>query len=359
MDCSGRRIVTADVTVHRSIVMEIIRFLAIDLAKNVFQLHGVDAAGTLVLRRRVGRAQLTELVLRLAPCTIGMEACSSAHHWARQFQQQGHTVKLISPQFVKPFVKGNKTDGNDAEAICEALQRPSMRFVPIKSLEQQDVQSLHRARSRLVSNRTGLVSQMRGILAERGIVFAQSITRARREIPAIVADTTNALTPLAREILADLMDQLRELDKRITGFDRRIDAVFKASKTCQRIAQIEGVGPKTATAIVAAVSDPKDFKNGRHFAAWLGLVPRQSSSGDRTHLLGISKRGDRHLRTLLIHGARAVLRTAPTKHDRKHAWALALQARRGANRAIVAIANKMARVIWSMLATGQSYQKAV
>ncbi|MBY4868631.1 IS110 family transposase [Burkholderia sp. Bp9017] len=283
--------------------MEIIRFLAIDLAKNVFQLHGVDAAGTLVLRRRVGHAQPTELVLRLAPCTIGMEACSSAHHWARQFQQQGHTVKLISPQFVKPFVKGNKTDGNDAEAICEALQRPSMRFVPIKSVEQQDVQSLHRARSRLVSNRTGLVSQMRGILAERGIVFAQSITHARRGIPAIVADITNALTPLAREILADLMDQLRELDKRITGFDRRIDAVFKASETCQR--------------------------------------------------------GDRHLRTLLIHGARAVLRTAPTKHDRKHTWALTLQARRCANRAIVAIANKMARVIWSMLATGQSYQKAV
>ncbi|WP_370543520.1 IS110 family transposase, partial [Burkholderia pseudomallei] len=211
------------------------RFLAIDLAKNVFQVHGVDAAGKLVLRRRVGRAQLTELVLRLAPCTIGMEACSSANHWARQFLQQGHTVKLISPQFVKPFVKGNKTDGNDAEAICEALQRPSMRFVPIKSVEQQDVQSLHRARSRLVSNRTGLVSQMRGILAERGIVFAQSITRARREIPVIVADTSNALTPLAREMLADLMDQLRELDRRIAGFDRRIDLVFKASETCQRI----------------------------------------------------------------------------------------------------------------------------
>jgi transposase len=339
--------------------MDSIRFLAIDLAKNVFQLHGVTAAGQVVLRRRVSRGQLSELLLKLTPCTIGMEACSSAHYWARQFLQQGHEVKLISPQFVKPFVKGNKTDSNDAEAICEALQRPTMRFVPIKSIEQQDVQSLHRARSRLVNNHTGLVSQMRGILAERGIVFAQSITRARREIPAVIADTENCLTPLAREMLADLMDQLRELDKRIAGFDRRIDQVFKASETCQRIAQIEGVGPKTATAIVAAVSDPKDFKNGRHFAAWLGLVPRQSSSGDRTHLLGISKRGDRHLRTLLIHGARAVLRTAPTKHDKKHAWALALQARRGANRAIVAIANKMARVIWSMLASGQPYLKSM
>ncbi|ABA48317.1 rmpB-like protein [Burkholderia pseudomallei] len=224
--------------------MDTIRFLAIDLAKNVFQVHGLDAAGKLVLRRRVGRAQLTELVLRLAPCTIGMEACSSAHHWARQFLQQGHTVKLISPQFVKPFVKGNKTDGNDAEAICEALQRPSMRFVPIKSVEQQDVQSLHRARSRLVSNRTGLVSQMRGILAERGIVLAQSITRARREIPVIVADTSNALTPLAREMLADLMDQLRELDRRIAGFDRRIDLVFKARKPVSASRRLKGLAPR-------------------------------------------------------------------------------------------------------------------
>ncbi|VVE47487.1 IS110 family transposase [Pandoraea soli] len=335
-----------------------ISFLGIDVAKNVFQLHGVDASGKITLRRRVARSQLMEVILRLTPCTIGMEACGSAHHWAREFAKLGHAVRLISPQFVKPFVKGNKTDSNDAEAICEALQRPSMRFVPVKSIEQQDVQSLHRARSRLVNNRTGLVSQMRGILAERGIVFAQSITRARREIPTIVADTSNALTPLAREMLSDLIDQLRELDGRIAGFDKRIDAVFKASETCQRIAKIEGVGPKTATAIVAAVSDPKDFKNGRHFSAWLGLVPRQCSSGDKTRLQGISKRGDRHLRTLLIHGARAVLRTAPTKQDRKHAWALALQERRGANRAIVAMANKMARTIWAVLASGQPYHPA-
>jgi transposase len=336
-----------------------IKFLAIDLAKNVFQLHGVDPAGHVVLKRRVARGQLMEVVLRLNPCIIGLEACPSAHHWGREFTKLGHEVKLIGPQFVKPFVKGNKNDGNDAAGICEALQRPSMRFVPIKSVAQQDVQSLHRARTRLVNNRTGLVSQMRGILAERGIVFAQSITRARREIPVIIADINNSLTSLAREMLADLMDQLCELDKRIAGFDERINAVFKSSTTCQRIAQIEGVGPKTATAIVAAVSDPRDFKNGRHFSAWLGLVPRQHSSGDRTQLFGISKRGDRHLRTLLIHGARAVLRTAPTKHDKKHARALALQARRGANRAIVAIANKMARVIWSLLASGQSYQRAV
>lgn len=210
-----------------------------------------------------------------------MEACPSAHHWGREFTKLGHEVKLIGPQFVKPFVKGNKNDGNDAAGICEALQRPSMRFVPIKSVAQQDVQSLHRARTRLVNNRTGLVCQMRGILAERGIVFAQSITRARREIPVVIADINNSLTGLAREMLAGLMDQLRELDKHITAFDERIDAVFKSSVTCQRLGQIEGVGPKTATAIVAAASDPHDFKNGRHFSAWLGLVPRQHSSGDK------------------------------------------------------------------------------
>jgi transposase len=261
---------------NRSIAMATIRFLAIDLAKNVFQIHGVDATGQVVLRRRVGRGQLMELIVRLAPCTIGMEACSSAHYWARQFQQHGHVVRLISPQFVKPFVKGNKTDGNDAEAICEALQRHAVRAGQVRRAARCSKSPSWQPSCQQPDR---LVSQMRGILAERGILFAQSITRARRHIPVIIADTANCLTPLAPEMLADLMDQLRELDQRITGFDRRIDIVFRASETCQRIAQIEGVGPKTATAIVAAVSDPKDFTNGHHFAAWLGLVPRQSSSG--------------------------------------------------------------------------------
>lgn len=330
-------------------------YLAIDVAKNVFQLHGAAADGSLVFRRRLTREQLSAFVVQLPPCDIAMEACASAHHWARQFTAMGHRVRLISPQFVKPFVKGNKNDGNDAEAICEAMQRPNMRFVPIKTVEQQDIQSLHRIRTRLVNERTGLVCQIRGILAERGIVFAKSITRARREFPVIAQDLNNPLTPTLRMMMGELIEELRVLDERIRTMDRHIDAVFRANEACQRIARIEGVGPKTATAFVAAVGDPAEFKNGRHFAAWLGLVPRQHSSGDRFQLMGISKRGDKYLRTLLVHGARAVLRTAPKKNDHKHQWALQLAARRGAAKAIVAIANKMARVIWVLLAKKQDY----
>lgn len=294
-------------------------------------------------------------MVQLPPCDIAMEACASAHHWARQFTAMGHRVRLISPQFVKPFVKGNKNDGNDAEAICEAMQRPNMRFAPIKTVEQQAIQSLHRIRTRLVNERTGLVCQIRGILAERGIVFAKSITRARREFPVIAQDLNNPLTPTLRMMMGELIEELRVLDERIRTMDRYIDAVFRANEACQRIACIEGVGPKIATAFVAAVGDPAEFKNGRHFAAWLGLVPRQHSSGDRFQLMGISKRGDKYLRTLLVHGARAVLRTAPKKNDHKHQWALQLAARRGAAKAIVAIANKMARVIWMLLAKKQDY----
>lgn len=330
-------------------------YLAIDVAKNVFQLHGAAADGSLVFRRRLTREQLSAFVVQLPPCDIAMEACASAHHWARQFTAMGHRVRLISPQFVKPFVKGNKNDGNDAEAICEAMQRPNMRFVPIKTVEQQDIQSLHRIRTRLVNERTGLVCQIRGILAERGIVFAKSITRARREFPVIAQDLNNPLTPTLRMMMGELIEELRVLDERIRTMDRHIDAVFRANEACQRIARIEGVGPKTATAFVAAVGDPAEFKNGRHFAAWLGLVPRQHSSGDRFQLMGISKRGDKYLRTLLVHGARAVLWTAPKKNDHKHQWALQLAARRGAAKAIVAIANKMARVIWVLLAKKQDY----
>ena len=253
------------------------KYVGIDLAKNVFQLHGANALGKVEFRKRLMRDQLPQFVAALNPCVIAMKACASAHDWARRFQAMGHEVRLISPQFVKPFVKGNKTDGNDAEGICDAVRQKNMRFVPIKTVEQQDIQSLHRIRSRLVSNRTGLVCQMRGILLERGF-------------------------------------------------------------TC-------GVSAR-------------DFKNGRHFAAWLGLVPKQRSSGNKVHLLGISKRGDKYLRTLLVHGARAVLRTAATKTTRFHQWALEVALRRGAARAIVAVANKMARMIWVLMAKGEIYKPA-
>ena len=323
-----------------------VAILGIDLAKNVFQLHGVDSEGRPALKSRIRRERLLKVVAEIEPCLIAVEACTGAFYWARAFQQCGHTVRVISPQYVKPFVKGNKNDGNDAEALCEAVQRPNMRFVPLRTVEQQDVQALHRARQRLVNHRTALITQMRGLLLDRGIAFGKCASRARRMIPQILEDADNGLTALFRETLADLYAFWREIDLRIASFD-------------QRIAQVEGVGPKTATALVAAVGNAREFKNGRHLAAWLGLVPRHCASGDRRHLFGISKHGDQHLRTLLIHGARAVVRTASSKSGPRYAWVQALQKRRGTNRTIVAVANKNARILWALLAKGESYRKLV
>ena len=333
--------------------------LGVDLAKNVFQLHGVSRSGKVVLRRRLSRERLLEHIAQLPPCLIGIEACAGAFYWQRQFAQHGHTVKIISPQYVKPFTcRSQKNDPTDAEATCTAVQQPRTRFVPPKSIEQQDVQTLHRARQRLVNHRTALVSQMRGILLDRGIVFAVGITRARTMIPRIQRDSESALTSIARETIAELWDLFQDLDDRIARFDDEIDRVFRGSESCQRIAKIKGVGPKTATAIVAAIGNGSEFKNGRHLAAWLGLVPRQHSSGDRRLMLGITKRGDKHLRTLLVHGARAVVRTAPNKHDPISRFANALRARRGFNRATIAVANKNARIIWAVLHSGEAYRSA-
>jgi transposase len=288
---------------------------------------------------------------------IGIEACTSAFYWQREFERFGHAVKIISPQYVKPFVKRQKNDSNDAEAICIAVQQPQMRFVPPNTVDQKDIQALHRARQRLVHHRTAVVCQIRGSLLDRGVAIGAGITRARRMIPLILEDADNGLSGLIREILAQLYDLLRGLDKRVHGFDQKIDAVFRASPACQRIAKIKGVGPKTATAIVAAIGDSSDFKNGRHFAAWLGLVPRQHSSGDQRVLMGISKRGNQALRTVLVHGARSVVRTAPKKTDPKSVWVNQLRERRGFSRATVAVANKNARIIWAVLRTGESHRE--
>ena len=332
--------------------------LGIDLAKNVFQLHGVDRKGHPVFKRRVMREQLLSVVAGIEPCTIAIEACTGAFCWARKFEELGHKVKIVGPQYVKPFVCGQKNDGNDAEAICTAVRQPHIPLVPKKSIEQQDIQALHRARQRMVNHRTAVVSQIRGLLLDRGIAFAKSIGRARRMIPEILADQTNELTPMARDAINELWDLLCDLDRRIESFDKKIEAVFKASEVCQRIAKIKGVGPKTATAIVAAVGDGAEFKNGRRMAAWLGLVPRQHSSGDRKVLMGISKRGDQHLRSLLVHGARSVVRVAANKNDPINQWVNQLQERRGFNRATVAVANKNARIIWAVLRTGEPYRPA-
>jgi transposase len=332
--------------------------LGIDLAKTLFQLHGVDERGHVVVHKRVSRKKLLETVAQLPACLIGMEACSSSQYWAREFQQLGHTVKLISPQFVKPYVKGNKNDSRDAEAICEAVARPHMRFVPLKTVESQDIQAIHRLRSRLIKERTALVNQVRGLLAERGIVVPQGITRLRKQLPVIVEDLNNALTPLGREVMRELYEELVALDERVTRADAMVQRVFAQSAACQKLAQVEGIGPVVATALVAAVGNAREFANGRHLAAWLGLVPRQCSSGGKERLLGISKRGDRYLRALLIHGARATVHHARRKTDARSRWIMSLEQRRGKNIATVAIANKNARIAWALLTRDAEYRKA-
>lgn len=335
-----------------------VHVLGVDLAKNVFQLHGVDRRGKALFSKRLRRDQLMPFIASLPACLIGIEACTGAFFWQRQFELHGHTVKIMPPQYVKPFVRRQKSDSNDAEAICTAVQQPNMRFVPKKSIEQQDVQAVHRARQRLVNHRTALIAQMRGLLLDRGIAIAVSASRARRLIPQIIAEPSTDLSDLTREIIASLYAFMLQIDERIKAFDKKILEIFRASPACQRIGAICGVGPKTATAMVAAVGDGRDFDNGRHMAAWLGLVPRQHSSGDRRVLMGISKRGSQHLRMLLIHGARAVVRVAVKKTDPRSQWVNELRERRGVNRATVAVANKNARIIWAVLRTGEPFRAA-
>src|SRR5215471_1393597 len=332
--------------------------LGIDLAKSIFQLHGVDNCGRVIIQKRVTRSRLLATVAQLSPCLIGMEACGSAQYWAREFQQLGHTVKLISPQFIKPYVKGNKNDSRDAEAICEAVSRPHMRFVPLKTVESQDIQAIHRMRSRLIRERTALGNQIRGLLAERGLVMPQGITRLRQQLPAIIENLGNQLTPLGQEVMRELYEEFVALDERVTRADHLVQRVFTQSAACQKLAQVEGIGPVVATALVAAVGNAREFANGRHLAAWLGLVPRQCSSGGKERLLGISKRGDRYLRTLLIHGARATVYRARRKTDPRSRWIVSLEQRRGKNIAAVAIANKNARIAWALLTSEAEDRKA-
>jgi transposase len=336
-----------------------ITVLGIDLAKSVFQLHGVNRTGKAVLRKRLSRGQLLGFMANLPPCLVGMEACGGSNYWAREFQKLGHTVRLMSPQFVKPYVKSNKNDAADAEAICEAVQRPSMRFVPIKQVDQQDLQSVHRVRERLVKARTALSNEIRGLLSEYGIVLPVSMKQLRERLPTLLQATDGPLTSLGQEIFARLWKELRELDEQVGFWNEKIQAIYQAHPACQRLAEIPGVGPLTATALIASVSDPQMFKNGREFSAWLGLVPRQNSSGGKTQLLGISKRGDVYLRTLLVHGARTTLRWAEGKSDPRSQWAQQLMERRGKNRAAVALANKNARIVWALLARNEAYRPAV
>ncbi len=330
--------------------MEQITTVGIDLAKNVFSLHGVDAAGETVLRKTVRRERLVETVAALSPCLIGMEACSGAHEWGRRFQQHGHTVKLMAPKFVAPYRKSDKNDGNDAEAVCEAVSRPNMRFVPVKSTEQQALLSLHRVRQGFVVERTAVINRLRGLLSEFGVVLALRSVTVRRQ----AAQAAEGLPELARRAIGDLLEQLRLLDGRIGSYDTEIEAQARLSEPARRLMKIRGIGATTALAIVATVGNAREFKNGRQFAAWVGLVPGQYSTGGKSRLGHISKRGDAYLRNLLVQGARSVLQTAPAHQDRLSRWALELQQRRGYYRTLVAIANKNARIAWALLAKGES-----
>jgi len=333
--------------------MNEITTLAIDLAKNIFQRHGVDVRGVCVRRRQVRRAQLLGLSAQLPPCTVAMEACGGAHEWARRFQALGHRVRLMAPQFVKPFVKGNKTDRNDAEAIGEAAQRPGMRFVALKSVEQQQVLALHRLRSATLKARTALANQLRGVLAEFGCVMAPGLSHLRRQLPALLEDADNGLPPLLREELTVQAQRLREMDTQVQRLGECIAQQARADGRCRILMQRRGVGPLIASAFAAELGDPRAFKNARQVAAWLGLVPRQHSSGGKPILPGISKRGDAYLRTLLIHGARAVVRTASRYDDPLSRWVRELALRRGVHKATLALANKMARQLWAQLAYGR------
>lgn len=335
-----------------------VKVLGIDLAKEQFQLHGVDANGRVVLRKHLHRRRLLAWMANLPPCLIGMEACSGAHHWARKFREMGHDARLMSPQFVKPYVKSNKNDEADAEAICEAVQRPNMRFVPIKSVEQQDIQSLHRVRDMAMGHRTAQINQIRGLLHEYGIVVGKGSANLRKALPGILEDADNGLTPMFRELLYGLYRELQHLDERIAGYDAHIGRLAEQSEACRRVMSIPGIGPLTATALVSAAGDAKTFRNGREMAAWLGLVPRQHSTGGKTKLLGISKRGDTYLRKLLIHGARATLRFAPRKHDRRSRWVTGLMERKHVNVTAVALANKNVRTAWALLTRDEMFEPA-
>jgi transposase len=335
-----------------------INVLGIDIAKHVFHAVGMDNTGKIVYRKRLSRHDLMPCIAKLPPVLIGIEACGGAHYWARRFRAHGHEVKLMAPQFVKPYVKSNKNDSRDAEAIAEAVTRPTMRFVPIKSVDQQDIQALQRVRERLMGERTALVNEVHGLLHEYGIVIPKGVAKFRQAVVGKLESEKDKLTPLSQEMFWQLVDEFAALEKQLAYYQEKLEALATPHPECQRLMTIPGIGPLSATALVAAISDASVFKNGRQFAAWLGLVPRQHSTGGKERLLGISKRGDHYLRKLLIHGARATIRWVGRKPDRRSQWIRQLVERRGKNRTAVAVAHKNARIVWALLTSHQAYDLA-
>jgi transposase len=339
--------------------MQAITTIGLDIAKSVFQIHGVDAVGHVIVRRRLKRRYVLAFFQKLSPCLVGIEACASSHHWSRELQALGHTVRLMPPAYVKPYVKRQKNDAADAEAICEAVTRPNMRFVATKTPEQQSCLMLHRTRHLFIRQQTAVINAIRAHLAEFGIV-APVGRRGVERLLKIAADANDTCLPeITRTCIAALGAQLRTLKAQILEFDRRIAAWHRSNETSKRLDQIPGVGPALATALVATVADPKVFRSGRDFSAWIGLVPKQNSSGGKDKLGNISKRGDRYLRSLFTAGALAVIRYAKARGTKHRPWLTSLLTRRPPKVAAIALANKIARMAWAMLATGERYKEPI
>lgn len=338
--------------------MKNITVLGIDIAKRVFQLHGVDERGKAVLRRQVSRSELRNTIARLPKCLIAMEACSGSSYWAREFRGMGHEVRLIAPQFVKPFVKSNKNDAADAEAIAEAVQRPSMRFVTPKEIVHQDIQALHRIRRRVVTARVSLTNELHGVLIEYGIVLPLALKKMKQAIAVLVDPQDHRLSAQMKELMRMMLEELEAAEERVALLDRKMSQLSNENEVCRRLKEIPGVGPMISTALYSAVVDANTFKNGRQLSAWIGLVPRQHSTGGKNVLLGISKRGDPYLRQLMVHGARSIVKNPAGKEDRLSKWIVEKERTRGWNKAVVAVANKTARAAWVLMARGEKYQAA-
>lgn len=330
--------------------------VGIDLAKDVFQIHGVDGQGKVLLRKQLRRAQVVQFFVNLPPCLIGMEACGSAHYWARKLQEQGHTVRLMAPQFVKPYVKTNKHDVADAEAICEAVRRPNMRFVPTKNVEQQAILAVHRVRQGLIKARTAQANQIRGLLSEFGLVLPVGISFVYQRVPILLDLAKDELPGMFQELIGRLLEHLKDLDRQVNELERQINIWHRSNELSRKLERVPGIGPITASALVASIGDARSFANGRQLAAWLGLVPKQHSTGGKTNLLGISKRGDTYLRTLLIHGGRAIIRCVGQNPPQANSWLARILARRHKNVATVALANKNARIVWALLVHDREFR---